>query len=220
MHKWIGVTLLTVSLIVAGTGCAKQDGVKTNQYKAKPLGSRIGGQASGQNGKQSGAQAGAKNGKQIGAQAGAKKGKQTGAQASAKNGRPGANAAAQNGGQTAPSAFDRQTSDVIARHAANVKGVRKATVLVHGREAIIGIDVKGGENRVKVENDVRRSIQTFKPGYRVHVTADKNLHARIQTIHAQSLKPLDGHPVRNFAQDVGILIRDIGRTATAPFRPK
>lgn len=197
MHKWIGVSLLAASLIVAGTGCAKQDGVKTNQYKAKPLGNRIGGQASGQNGKQSGAQAGAKNGKQTGAQAGEKKGK-----------------------QTAPSAFDRQTSDVIARHAANVKGVRKTTVLVHGREAIIGIDVKGGENRVKVENDVRRSIQTFKPGYRVHVTADKNLHARIQSIHSQSLKPLDGHPVRNFAQDVGILIRDIGRTATAPFRPK
>ncbi|MBB6692353.1 YhcN/YlaJ family sporulation lipoprotein [Cohnella xylanilytica] len=167
MHKLIGATLLAASLVVAGTGCAKQDGVKTNQYKAKPLGDRTGAKTRVQN---------------------------------------------------VPSAFDKQTSDVISRHVANVKGVRKTTVLVHGREAIIGIDVKGGENRAKVENDVRHSVQTFKPGYRVHVTADKNLHARIQSIHAQSLKPLDGHPVRNFAQDVGILIRDIGRTAAAPFR--
>ncbi|GIO12485.1 hypothetical protein J19TS2_20400 [Cohnella xylanilytica] len=175
MHKLIGATLLAASLVVAGTGCAKQDGVKTNQYKAKPLGDRTGVQTV----------------------------DRTGAKTRVQN---------------VPSAFDKQTSDVIARHVANVKGVRKTTVLVHGREAIIGIDVKGGENRATVENDVRHSVQTFKPGYRVHVAADKNLHARIQSIHAQSLKPLDGHPVRNFAQDVGILIRDIGRTAAAPFR--
>lgn len=33
----------------------------------------------------------------------------------------------------------------------------------------------------------------------------------------QKLKPLDGHPIRNTAEDVNILIKDIGHAVAAPF---
>ncbi|MBB6672935.1 YhcN/YlaJ family sporulation lipoprotein [Cohnella nanjingensis] len=122
-----------------------------------------------------------------------------------------------NANSTHPS-FNKKVSEKITKHVMTVKGVKKATVFVHDRDAIVGIDVKDGENTTRVAQNVRNSAEKAESGYKVHVTADKNLHTRIQTIHTQSLAPLDGHPVRNFAEDVRILIRDIGQTATAPFR--
>jgi len=105
----------------------------------------------------------------------------------------------------------------IEKQVSGIKGVNKATVLVHDRDAIVAIDVKQGENVKSVENKVRQTVQRSDPEYRVHVTTDRAHHTRIQQIRSQMV-PLDGHPVRNFAEDVGILIQDIGRAATRPFR--
>ncbi len=112
---------------------------------------------------------------------------------------------------------DQKVSDEIAKRVSGVKGVSKATVIVQNHDAIVGIDVKAGEDVKKVEQQVRREAERAESGYKVHVTSDRKLHTRIQSIRAQ-MKPLDGHPIRNFTEDVGTLIRDIGRTATAPLR--
>lgn len=112
---------------------------------------------------------------------------------------------------------NKAASDKIAKHVYAVKGVSKATVLVHNRDAIVGIDVKHGENAKTVENQVRQAVERSEPGYAVHVTSDKQYHARIQSLNSQ-MKPLDGHPVRNFSEDVATLLRDIGQTVSAPFR--
>ncbi|MFC3799565.1 YhcN/YlaJ family sporulation lipoprotein [Cohnella sp. GCM10012308] len=111
----------------------------------------------------------------------------------------------------------RAASDKIAKHVYKVKGVSKATVIVHNRDAIVGIDVKQGENAKAVENQVRETVARSEPGYTVHVTSDKQYHARIKTLNSQMV-PLDGHPVRNFSEDVATLLRDIGHTVSAPFR--
>lgn len=111
----------------------------------------------------------------------------------------------------------KAASDKIAKHVYTVKGVSKATVIVHNRDAIVGIDVKRGENAKAVENQVREAVARSEPGYTVHVTSDKQYHARIRSLQSQ-MKPIDGHPVRNFSEDVGTLLRDIGHTVTAPFR--
>ena len=112
---------------------------------------------------------------------------------------------------------NKAVSERIGKQVSKIKGVSKATVIVHRRDAIVGIDVKQGENAKAVETKVRQAVQGSEPGFAVHVTSDKQHHARIQNLHSQMV-PLDGHPVRNFSEDVGILLRDMGRTVTAPFR--
>jgi len=112
---------------------------------------------------------------------------------------------------------DRALEEKLARHAKGVKGVDKATVIVHNKDVLVGIDVKHGDNSSTVARQVKRSIERAEKGYNVHVTADKKYHSKIMDMHT-SMVPLDGHPVRDFSHDVGVLIRDIGRTVTAPFR--
>ncbi|QMV42957.1 YhcN/YlaJ family sporulation lipoprotein [Cohnella cholangitidis] len=112
---------------------------------------------------------------------------------------------------------NKRVSEKIAKDVSSVKGISKATVVVHNRDVIIGLDVKGGENAAAVEQKVVQAAHKSEPGYTVHVTAERGLHTRIQNLHSQML-PLDGHPVRNFTEDVGILIQDIGNRVTRPLR--
>lgn len=184
---------------------------------------------------------------------------------------------------THTNAYNKEVSQKIANHVSSMKGVRKATVVVYGKDAIVGLDVKGGSNTFAMTNDVRKAVQKIEPGYKVHVTTDSKLHSRIRNLNTgltsngtlgttgtgtlgtmgtrgtgtgtmgttgtgtsrtlgttgtgtpgtlgmgtgrtapygttpSGVAPLDGHPVRNFANDVSVLISDIGRTVTAPFR--
>jgi len=112
---------------------------------------------------------------------------------------------------------DTRVADQLSSKIARIQGVQRATVIVHQKDAVVGIDAKSGANRAMIENEARRVAEHTLPGHRVHVTSDPNIHARIQNVRSQ-MKPLDGHPVRNFAEDVATIIRDVGRTATAPFR--
>ncbi|AIQ19772.1 hypothetical protein H70357_25940 [Paenibacillus sp. FSL H7-0357] len=112
---------------------------------------------------------------------------------------------------------DSTHSDKVAKDLSKIRGVDKATVVIHNKEAIVGLDVKQGENLSIIEQDAVRTVKRELPNHNVHVTADKNLHMRIQSLH-QGMKPLDGHPVRNFSEDVTTLIKDIGRTVTYPLR--
>jgi len=168
MYKRIGVLVLSASLVLTAAGCMRNDGVKTNNYKARTMDNR--GMANGGNAY-----------------------------------------------STDGHAANKEVSERISRHISRMQGVSKATVFVHDRDAVVGLDLKNGTNRANVENAVRQSVEKMEPGYRVHVTADANLHSRIRTLQSQMV-PLDGHPVRNLSEDVGILLRDIGHAVTAPFR--
>lgn len=120
-----------------------------------------------------------------------------------------------NGQRTAN--VDQAMSDRILKQVLKMHHVKHATVFVHGNDIVAGLDVQDTANKGEIEQSVRNNIQAAHSGYKVHVTADKGLHDRIVNVHSQML-PLDGHPVRNFATDVEVLIQDIGHTITAPFR--
>jgi YhcN/YlaJ family sporulation lipoprotein len=111
--------------------------------------------------------------------------------------------------------MDRNVANRMARIAADINGVTKATAVVQGKDAIVGIDVEQGKNRSTVENNVLTAIRTGDPAYRVHVTSNADLNRRIRVLNEQVRS---GQHTRTVGQDFGILVRDIGRTISAPFR--
>jgi len=90
-----------------------------------------------------------------------------------------------NNGDMAKTTANKALADRIAKKATAVRGVDKATVFVHGKNALVGLDVKHGMNTRSVETKVRNSVKSLEPGYKVHVTSDKALHGRIQQLQTR-----------------------------------
>lgn len=112
---------------------------------------------------------------------------------------------------------ERAAADRMVRTATKVPGVVHATAVVNGKDAVIGLDITNtaAQNKRAIEYKVAHAVKKAEPGYNVHVTTDAQLHQRIRTLNTQVQT---GHPVRTLANDVGIIIKDIGRAVTAPFR--
>jgi hypothetical protein len=115
---------------------------------------------------------------------------------------------------------DQRVANRAANEAMNVAGVARATAVANGNNLVVGIDVKSGMNTRDVEQRVLRTVKAKETGYNVHVTADANINTRIRNVYNSMTNPTatPGHPVRDLGRDVGSIIRDIGRTVTAPFR--
>jgi spore cortex protein len=115
---------------------------------------------------------------------------------------------------------DQRVANRAANEAMNVAGVSRATAVANGNNLVIGIDAKAGTNTKDVEQRVLRTVKAKESGYNVHVTADPNINTRIRNAYNSMTNPTatPGHPVRDLGRDVGSIIRDIGRTVTAPFR--
>ncbi|GBF77385.1 hypothetical protein PA598K_05933 [Paenibacillus sp. 598K] len=113
--------------------------------------------------------------------------------------------------------INMKKAEHVAASAQKVAGVTKATAVVHDQDIIVGLDMDGSDQAMlrKKENEVKRKIKQEHEGYNVHVTSDKNLHSKIQTLHGNAM---NGHPVAEFTHDVGMIIRDIGNAVAAPFR--
>jgi len=114
------------------------------------------------------------------------------------------------------------TNKAIATRVVNlandVPGVTRAVAVVNGNDIVVGIEGKGHKNLKTLEKEVKGKILRHEKGFKVHVTSDKNLTSRIITIHTNLTTDTTGHPVRAMGSDIAALIRDIGRTVTAPFR--
>ncbi|MED4581776.1 YhcN/YlaJ family sporulation lipoprotein [Brevibacillus choshinensis] len=114
---------------------------------------------------------------------------------------------------------DVQVAEHIAQVAKKIDGVTKATAVVNRQDAVVGVDVKQGSDMKQTEKKVHAAVKSAEPSLNVHVTSDAKLHGRIQSIHSQTYsRTQDGHPVKDMGADISSLIRDIGRTVTAPFR--
>ena len=93
---------------------------------------------------------------------------------------------------------------------------------MYGNDIVIGIDGGNKQDRKTLEQQVLQKEKNRKQGFNVHVTSDNNLHMRIRTLNTDTngnnndITP--GQPVRDVGRDIADLIRDIGRTVTAPFR--
>lgn len=116
-----------------------------------------------------------------------------------------------NGGQM------NNQQDRLVQRVRNVNGVNDATVFVNGKDIIVGLELNNVGQRNKVEQDVRKALENDNKGYTVHVTSERAMHDRIRSIHGQ-MQPMDGHPVRDMANDIGDLLRDMGNAVTEPFR--
>ncbi|GEN33199.1 MULTISPECIES: YhcN/YlaJ family sporulation lipoprotein [Aneurinibacillus] len=112
---------------------------------------------------------------------------------------------------------NQQVAERIARIASNVNGVTRATVVVHGNDAVIGIEGSTASNMKMLERSVYEAVKRAEPGYAVHVTADKTLTQRIRTL-SDRMGGMGANALRTTGRDIAVLIRDIGRSVTAPFR--
>lgn len=98
----------------------------------------------------------------------------------------------------------------IASNVAKIPEVNKATVVVYGSTALVGVDLKA---RVQgtLETDVKKKIEktvkdTDKSITRVYVTADPDLYKRIDNI-AKGIS--EGRPVSEFAKQISEIIKRI-----------
>lgn len=103
----------------------------------------------------------------------------------------------------------------LADRARLVSGVKKATVVVNNKDAIVGIDVNNVGKKATIEKQVHAALKNQYPHYNIHVTSDPNLHKRINTMNVNMGS---AHPVKTLANDVAIMIRDIGAAVTRPLR--
>ncbi|GAB6936064.1 hypothetical protein JCM14720_19850 [Calditerricola yamamurae] len=115
---------------------------------------------------------------------------------------------------------NRQLASRVDAVAERVRGVQNATVLISGNNVVIGIEParpfrNAGDVRT-MERNVHKNVRSVVPAqYRVYVTADPKLVRRTRDI---ANRMGDGTMARMVVNDVADLIRDIGRTATAPLR--
>jgi YhcN/YlaJ family sporulation lipoprotein len=110
----------------------------------------------------------------------------------------------------------KNVADKITKDVSRVSGIRKATIIVYDRNAIVGIDVSKGQNTATVEHKVAQAVKISDPGYDVHVTADPKIYTRIESIRKQMVS----NPKNNFSGDIRILIHDIGNVTAPKPTPK
>lgn len=91
-------------------------------------------------------------------------------------------------------------SESLAREAARVKGVNKATVVLTGNTAMVGLDLKAGADAKKVKSEVadavKRSNNLIK---NVLVSTDPELNTRLVNI---SKGIAQGKPIDTFTREI------------------
>lgn len=106
-------------------------------------------------------------------------------------------------------------ADQLANVARQVGGVKEATVVLHEKEAIVGIDVDNMGKKNIIEKQVYNVLKTQYPEFNIHVTSQQDVHQKIKSLNTNLSK---GHPIKSLANDIALIVRDIGNTVTAPIR--
>ncbi len=143
--------------------------------------------------------------------------------------------------------FDTRLADDIAEQVTQVNGVERARVVVYGNDIVVGIEGNNNDRRKtgmnnnqnnntanmndnrangvsrQLERRVQRAVQRIAPNHNIYVTSDENLVRRIQNLDGNMRGGFNnngdmGTAARDVVADFGALVRDIGRTVTAPFR--
>jgi hypothetical protein len=109
----------------------------------------------------------------------------------------------------------KQSADQLASRARGVSGVKMATVVVHNNEAIVGLDIDNKGKKAIIEKQVYAALKGQYPAYNIHVTSDQAMHQKIQKMNAGMSS---NHPIKTLANDITMMIRDIGNAVTAPLR--
>ncbi|AEM79019.1 sporulation lipoprotein, YhcN/YlaJ family [Thermoanaerobacter thermohydrosulfuricus] len=98
----------------------------------------------------------------------------------------------------------------IASNVAKIPEVNKATVVISGTNAIVGVDMKArvqGAHETDVKKKIEKTVKdTDKSIKRVYITADPDLYKRIDNI-AKGIS--EGRPVSEFAKQISEIIKRI-----------
>jgi YhcN/YlaJ family sporulation lipoprotein len=131
--------------------------------------------------------------------------------------------------------FNQQLAERIARAADSVPGVDRATAVVSGNDAVVGVDTRLNagdlQRRQVVERQVHAAVRAVAPNLNIRVTSDAAMLVRIRNLSdairggmANTMNAVTTGPntvagnLTNAANDFAALLRDLGRTVTAPFR--
>lgn len=129
--------------------------------------------------------------------------------------------------------FNQNLAERLTKVADDVPGVERATVVVNGQDAVIGIRVRQNlapEQGKVIEQQVHSAARAVSPSMNIRVTSEPAMFTRIRgmndaiyneaqnrTNNAHHVPSNVAHNVSNTANDFGILLKDLGRTVTAPF---
>jgi len=98
----------------------------------------------------------------------------------------------------------------VAASVARIPEVNKATVVISGTTALVGVDMKAkvqGTHEKDVKKKIEKAVKdTDKSITRVYVTADPDLYKRIDNI-ARGIS--EGRPVSEFAKQISEIIKRI-----------
>lgn len=131
--------------------------------------------------------------------------------------------------------FNRQLADRVARAADSVPGVERATALVRGNDVVVGVQTRmNAGNRTQkqvVERQVHSAVRAIAPNSNIRVTSDSAMLTRIRNLDTNlrgdtrgAVNGINTGPttvagnLANAGNDFTALMRDLGRTVTAPFR--
>jgi YhcN/YlaJ family sporulation lipoprotein len=102
----------------------------------------------------------------------------------------------------------------IARNVAKIPEVNKATVVISGSTALVGIDMKAhvqGAHETEVKKKVEKTVrETDKAVKNVSVTADPDLYKRIDNI-AKGIAA--GRPLSEFTKQIAEILKRITPSA-------
>ncbi|QOS99482.1 YhcN/YlaJ family sporulation lipoprotein [Brevibacterium sp. JNUCC-42] len=127
-------------------------------------------------------------------------------------------------------AYNRELADRISTAVKKIKGVHSATTVVFGNEAVVGIELKDNKHsshRRTIEREVNNVAVKAAPHHRIYVTADTKMVLRVKGIdknYRSYWSNMTSGPntvtgnLSNVGSDFGMLVIDLGRTITAPFR--
>ncbi len=98
----------------------------------------------------------------------------------------------------------------IIREVENIKDVRRATVVITERTALVGIDLTSG-TKGKLNNQIKREVEDAvkradRDITRVSVTADPDIFTRIENIAKDIAK---GRPLSGFGTEIEEIMRRI-----------
>jgi YhcN/YlaJ family sporulation lipoprotein len=131
--------------------------------------------------------------------------------------------------------FNQELAERIARAADSVPGVDRATAVVYGNDAVVGVQTRisgtDPQRRQVVEQKVHTAVRAVAPHLNIRVTTDGAMLTRIRSMNdaarngmTNTKNAVTSGPTNvagnlsNAANDFSALLRDLGRTITAPFR--
>ncbi|MBG9944820.1 YhcN/YlaJ family sporulation lipoprotein [Brevibacillus formosus] len=111
--------------------------------------------------------------------------------------------------------FNQDLAEQLTLAADEVPGVERATVLVSGTDAVIGIRVRknfGPEQTSIIEQQVHSAVRSRVPNFSIQVASDAATFDRIRAIHADIYEEATHRTNQvNTSTEFRSLLQDIGR---------